>query len=88
METSRGDAAAAAWLVRGDASDATIVTWMVRGDECYGLHGRDRRAPPRYLGLQGDHSHDRREAVNATYELVCQHQGTGVGNDFKMQEGV
>mmetsp|Transcript_30088 Transcript_30088/g.90448 ORF Transcript_30088/g.90448 Transcript_30088/m.90448 type:complete len:209 (+) Transcript_30088:499-1125(+) len=51
-------------------------------------HGGDDETKLQYLGLQGDHSHDRREAVNATYELVCQHQGTGVGNDFKMQEGV
>ena len=23
-----------------------------------------------YIGLQGDHTHDKREAVNATYELI------------------
>ena len=26
-----------------------------------------------YVGLQGDHTHDRREAVHAEYELMCQH---------------
>lgn len=26
-----------------------------------------------YIGLQGDHTHDRREAVHADYELMCQH---------------
>jgi len=26
-----------------------------------------------YIGMQGEHTHDRREAVHATYEVMCQH---------------
>mmetsp|Transcript_21237 Transcript_21237/g.63385 ORF Transcript_21237/g.63385 Transcript_21237/m.63385 type:complete len:207 (+) Transcript_21237:180-800(+) len=50
-------------------------------------HGEVDETAIQYLGLQGDHSHDRREAVNATYELMCQH-GTATENDFQMQQGV
>ena len=27
----------------------------------------------RYIGMQGDHTHGRAEAVHAEYELLCQH---------------
>jgi len=51
-------------------------------------HGDVDETRLQYVGMQGDHSHDKREAVNATYELLCQHHSTDVEADFKMQEGV
>ena len=51
-------------------------------------HGDEDETKLQYVGMQGDHSHDKREAVNATYELLCQGHGTTVDADFKMQEGV
>eukprot|EP00310_Coccolithus_braarudii_P018621 CAMPEP_0183356770 /NCGR_PEP_ID=MMETSP0164_2-20130417/45182_1 /TAXON_ID=221442 /ORGANISM="Coccolithus pelagicus ssp braarudi, Strain PLY182g" /LENGTH=203 /DNA_ID=CAMNT_0025530261 /DNA_START=130 /DNA_END=738 /DNA_ORIENTATION=- len=41
-------------------------------------HGNGDETSLQYLGLQGDHSHDKREAVDATYELVCQHSSVDV----------
>lgn len=51
-------------------------------------HGGADETCLQYLGMQGDHSHDKREAVNATYELLCQGHGTTAEADFKMQEGL
>ena len=51
-------------------------------------HGGDDETSLQYIGMQGDHSHDKREAVNATYELLCQGHGTTTEADYKMQEGV
>ena len=35
-------------------------------------HGSVDETILQYIGMQGDHTHDRREAVNATYEVLCQ----------------
>ena len=34
-------------------------------------HGDDDRTVIQYIGLQGEHTHYRREAVNTTYEVLC-----------------
>ena len=64
-------------------------------DICKATHGASPRIVDgtdetalQYVGMQGDHSHDKREAVNATYELLCQGHGTTAEADFKMQEGL
>ena len=37
-------------------------------------HGDDDVATVvRYIGMQGDHTHGKAEAVHADYELLCQH---------------
>mmetsp|Transcript_88278 Transcript_88278/g.285752 ORF Transcript_88278/g.285752 Transcript_88278/m.285752 type:complete len:229 (+) Transcript_88278:70-756(+) len=36
-------------------------------------HGDSPSTLLRYVGLQGEHTHHRREAVRAEYELLCQH---------------
>ncbi|KAJ1459394.1 galactose-binding domain-like protein [Pelagophyceae sp. CCMP2097] len=41
-----------------------------------------------YIGMQGEHTHDKREPVNATYELVCQGHGTQTEAGFQMPEGM
>ncbi len=41
-----------------------------------------------YIGLQGDHTHDKRKAVHAVYELNCVHKDTGVQGDLGAAEGV
>jgi len=38
-----------------------------------GNHGGAKRTRVSYVGLQGDHSHAKRQAVEATYELLCTH---------------
>jgi len=50
-------------------------------------HGGTDETALQYVGMQGDHSHDKREAVNATYELLCQH-GTAATADVQMQAGM
>ena len=35
-------------------------------------HGNGDATILQYIGMQGDHTHDRRQAVNATYELLSQ----------------
>lgn len=34
-------------------------------------HGNSDRTVIRYIGMQGEHTHYRREAVNTTYEVLC-----------------
>ena len=41
-----------------------------------------------YIGLQGDHSHDKRQAVEATYELNCVHRDTFVKVTKGASEGI
>mmetsp|Transcript_5085 Transcript_5085/g.6447 ORF Transcript_5085/g.6447 Transcript_5085/m.6447 type:complete len:209 (+) Transcript_5085:18-644(+) len=41
-----------------------------------------------YMGMQGDHTHDKRKAVDATYELNCVYRDTSVKNEFGAAEGV
>ncbi|CAK0904277.1 unnamed protein product [Prorocentrum cordatum] len=43
-------------------------------------HGDVPRTLLRYVGLQGEHSHHRREAVHTEYELLCCPHGAGLGN--------
>ena len=45
-----------------------------------GNHGEGDETSLQYIGMQGDHSHDKREAVNATYELLCQHGTTATAD--------
>mmetsp|Transcript_24975 Transcript_24975/g.25189 ORF Transcript_24975/g.25189 Transcript_24975/m.25189 type:complete len:212 (-) Transcript_24975:81-716(-) len=37
-------------------------------------HGDIETTSIRYIGMQGEHTHYRREAVNTNYELLCTHQ--------------
>ena len=37
-------------------------------------HGNDSHTVVRYIGMQGEHTHYRREAVDATYEVLCSGQ--------------
>ena len=37
-------------------------------------HGDEDRTAISYIGLQGEHTHYRREAVNTTYEVLCNGQ--------------
>lgn len=39
-------------------------------------HGSVDETVVQYIGMQGDHTHDKREAVTATYEVLCQGHGT------------
>ena len=41
-----------------------------------------------YIGLQGDHTHDKRQAVDAVYELNCVHRDTSVKGHMGAAEGV
>ena len=45
-------------------------------------HGDEESTVIQYIGMQGEHTHYRREAVNATYELI------GTGADIKQPDGV
>ena len=51
-------------------------------------HGEGDETGVAYIGMQGDHSHDRREAVDATYELVCQHSSVDVAAETQGTMGV
>ena len=53
-----------------------------------GNHGEGDETSLQYIGMQGDHSHDRREAVDATYELVCQHSSVDVAAETQGTMGV
>ena len=44
-------------------------------------HGGAEQTAIRYIGLQGEHTHHRREAVDATYEVLCN------GQDIEQPEG-
>lgn len=45
-------------------------------------HGGASSTSVRYIGLQGEHTHYRREAVNTTYEVLCN------GQDIEQHEGL
>lgn len=49
-------------------------------------HGAVDETVLQYIGMQGDHTHDKRQAVNATYELLC--QGRGTTTDVPIQRTV
>lgn len=56
-----------------------------------GNHGDDSTIV-RYIGMQGEHTHYRREAVDATYEVLCNGQDIqqpedGAKGNLKMGEG-
>ena len=53
-----------------------------------GNHGEGDETSLQYIGMQGDHSHDRREAVDATYELVCQPSPVDVAAETQGTMGV
>lgn len=50
-------------------------------------HGADNTIL-QYIGMQGDHTHDKRKAVDATYELNCVYRDTSVKEEFGAAEGV
>jgi hypothetical protein len=37
-------------------------------------HGGEEITTIKYIGMQGEHTHYRREAVNAVYEVLCNGQ--------------
>lgn len=41
-----------------------------------------------YIGMQGDHTHYRREAVHATYEVLCTEQHNDAHSDEKVSEAM
>mmetsp|Transcript_6074 Transcript_6074/g.19811 ORF Transcript_6074/g.19811 Transcript_6074/m.19811 type:complete len:209 (+) Transcript_6074:1281-1907(+) len=41
-----------------------------------------------YIGMQGDHTHDVRQAVNATYEIMCQPHATETDLSIETPAGV
>ena len=45
-------------------------------------HGDEETTVIKYIGMQGEHTHYRREAVNTTYELI------GTGEDIKQPDGM
>lgn len=54
-------------------SNITSVTFLISENL-----GDEEQTMLQYIGLQGDHTHDRREAVDAKYELMCTHMGSKV----------
>uniref|UniRef100_A0A7S2WJK3 PITH domain-containing protein n=1 Tax=Rhizochromulina marina TaxID=1034831 RepID=A0A7S2WJK3_9STRA len=54
-------------------TSVTAVTLYISAN-----HGSVDQTAVQYIGMQGDHTHDRRAAVDAMYELQCTHQETDV----------
>jgi hypothetical protein len=68
---------------QGPFTNVTSVAFFFNAN-----HGDVSETKIQYIGMQGDHTHDKRKAVNAVYELNCVHRDTSVKNMQGAAEGV
>jgi len=68
---------------QGPFTNVTSIAFYITGN-----HGGGDTTSVRYVGMQGDHTHDKRKAVHATYELLGTPHDTDVMDERGAAEGV